>query len=164
MNGQESVYIDRGRWLYRFNLDAGAISISRSERAGQHLAAPDVWRCVAELGVSDVFVVAVPGGWQPFVELAEGRHRWALARRATLPDAEQTASHFLGLLADSIAHNAKFQSALSRGPDDAAAIRLPSVPREPLENDMVEVALAHARAERDAVGWETVYNRRRVAR
>lgn len=164
MNGQESVYIDRGRWLYRFTLDAGSISISRSQRAGQYLAAPDVWRCVTEVGVTDVLIVPVAGGWQPFVELAEGRHRWALAQRATLAEAEQTAAHLLGVLADSISRNPKFQSANDAPANDAAAIRLPDVPAEPAESEAVEAALAHARAEREAWGWEMVYNRHRAPR
>lgn len=76
MNGESSVHIDRGHWLYRFALDAGNIAIYRARRAGQSLAPAEVWRCLAVLGVSDAFVVPVQGSWQPFIELGDGRHRW----------------------------------------------------------------------------------------
>ncbi len=75
MNGESSVHIDRGHWLYRFALDAGNIAIYRARRAGQSLAPAEVWRCLAVLGISDVFIVAVPGSCQPFIELGDGRHR-----------------------------------------------------------------------------------------
>ena len=86
MNGESSVHIDRGHWLYRFALDAGNIAIYRARRAGQSLAPAEVWRCLAVLGVSDAFVVPVQGSWQPFIELADGRHRWALEKRPTLDE------------------------------------------------------------------------------
>lgn len=164
MNGQDSVYIDRGRWLYRFTLDAGAITISRAERSGQYLVAADVWRCVAEVGVSDVLIVPVPGGWQPFVELADGNQRWALAQRPTLEEAERTAAYVLATLAESIYHNSKFRTAREALAQDAAAIRLEGLPLEPAENEVVDEALSRAVEERDAKGWETVYNRQRALR
>lgn len=163
VNGQESVYIDRGRWLYRFSLDSGVIAISRLRRSGQYLVSPEVWRCVAELGVSDVLIVPVPGGWQAFVELAEGRHRWALARRPTLDESEQGARHLLGTMADAIAGHAKLRPDRAGTPANNT-IRLPGLPAEPAEDAVVEAALAQARAERQAEGWELVYNRERAHR
>ena len=37
VNGESSVQIDRGHWLYRFALDTGNIAIYRARRAGQSL-------------------------------------------------------------------------------------------------------------------------------
>lgn len=162
MNGQESVYIDRGRWLYRFSLDSGTIAISRSRRSGQYLASPEVWRCVAEIGVSDVMVVPVSGGWQAFVELGEGRHQWALAQRPTLEEAERVARHVLATLADSIASCPRLQAAEPSA--ETGSFHLPGLPVSPVEDEAVETALAQARAQREAEGWELVYNRPRAHR
>lgn len=161
MNGQDSVHIDRGRWLYRFSLDDRNISITRAPRSGQHLGSPDVWRCVAEIGVNDAFIVPAPGGWQAFVELSEGRHRWALAVRPTLEEAEQSARYLLTTLADAVAHSPQFRDAESTA---VSAPSLPAPPPSPAESSEVEDALARARAERDAERWELVYNRPRAGR
>ena len=61
MNGESSVQIDRGRWLYRFALNTDSISIYRARRAGQDLAPVEVWRSLALLGISDAFIVPVAG-------------------------------------------------------------------------------------------------------
>ena len=95
MNGEGSVPVDRGHWLYRFEIDAGTIAIYRSRRAGQDLVGPDVWRCLAALSVSDAFILQVRSGWQAFIELADGQEHWALAARLTAAEAEQAARHFL---------------------------------------------------------------------
>lgn len=160
MNGQGSLYVDRGQWLYRFTLDSGSIAISRARRAGQYLVVPDVWRRVAELGVTDALIVSVNGSWQVFLELAEGRHRWALAPRGTLEEAEECARYVLMTLADSIAGNPRFQ-----GPEGtpASMAKLPGLPGTPTEGQDVEEALAQARSQREADGWELVYNRPRAS-
>ena len=104
MNGESSVHIDRGRWLYRFALNTDNIAIYRARRAGQDLAPVEVWRSLAQLGISDAFIVPVAGGWQPFIELTESRQRWALAKRASMAEAEGSTRHFLGTLADAMCH------------------------------------------------------------
>lgn len=174
MNGQESVFIDRGRWLYRFNLDAGNIVISRSRRGGQYLAAPEVWRCISELGVTDAFIVTVDGVWLPFVEVGEGRHRWALAARPTLAEAEDTVRHFLATLADAMTASARFQAGEAKASTgsnglvtvgaDRQRLRTPVVPVAQAETADVEKALAQARARRDNGGWELIYNKPRAHR
>lgn len=162
MNGESSVHVDRGRWLYRFALDNDSIAIYRSRRAGQGLVPPDVWRCLAPLGVSDAFVVPVPSGWLPFVELADGRQRWALETRASVEDAEAAARHFLVTLADAVSHSAQ-----SRGADKDPDVRPPRIqdpPPVPDEGAAAEEALTQARSAREASGWELIYSRQRVAR
>jgi hypothetical protein len=164
MNGQEPLFVDRGRWIYRLNLDSSTISVSRAERAGQYLAEPEVWRVVADLGLSDVLIVAVPGGWQAFVEVANGRRRWALAVRATAEEAEQDASHLLASLADAVLSSPR-GSALPPGAAEASPPTvLPRVPEAVAESAAVASALARAVAERDAAGWVTIYNRQRSSR
>ena len=115
MNGEGSVHIDRGRWLYRLTLDTGSIAIYRTERAGQSLAPAEVWRCLAALGVTDAFVVSVDGGFQPFIELSDTREQWALERRASREDAEPRPSSVLGFHAGHV--GCLFE--LSRDPPDA---------------------------------------------
>ena len=164
MNGQEPLFVDRGRWIYRLNLDSSTIAVSRAERAGQYLASPDVWRVVADLGVSDVLVVAVPGGWQAFVELADGRRRWALALRLSVEEAEQDASYVLATLAEAVLASPRAQAVPSGTPEGNAQPALPGVPEAVSESPAVVAALAKAVAERDAAGWVTVYNRQRSSR
>jgi hypothetical protein len=162
VNGESQVQIDRGHWRYRFALDTANIAIYRSKRTGQRLAPPEVWRSVAALGVSDAFVVAVPGGWQPFVEVADGRQRWTLQRRESQAEAEQTTSHFLYSLADALANAAPAGEADKDA--DAPVVRLPEPPPAPGEDEAAEEALAKARASREAAGWELIYSRQRVSR
>lgn len=164
MNGQEPIFIDRGRWLYHFDLNADNITIARTARSGQYLAAPDVWRCIAQLGVTDAFIVPAGGGWQPFIELAEGRQRLALAQRASLAEAEGTARHFLAAIADAVAHFAKLQGPREVAPGDSLAFEVPSPGAIPAEEAAIEAALAQARAQRESEGWELVYNRPRAHR
>ena len=114
VNGEGSVQIDRGRWLYRLTLDAGNIAIYRTERAGQALVPAEVWRFLASLGISDAFIVPVEGGWQPFIELSDARERWALERRNSMEEAEAVARHFLGTLADALTHAAQGRFSLGR--------------------------------------------------
>jgi hypothetical protein len=163
VNGQEPIFVDRGRWLYQFELDAENITIARTTRSGQYLASPELWRCVAQVGVTDAFVVPCGDGWQPFIELAEGRQRWALAQRATLAEAEETATHFLAVLADAVAHFATLQAS-AEGVPSADGADLPAPGPFPSEGPAVEQALADAREQRQADGWELVYNRPRASR
>ncbi len=165
MNGESSVHIDRGHWLYRFALDAGNIAIYRARRAGQNLVPAEVWRCLAVLGVSDVFIVPVPAGsWQPFIELADGRHRWALEKRPTLDDAQVAARHFLGSLADAVSSAAQAQGPLGERDPDFKALRAPVPPPSPAEDAATDAVLAKARSAREASGWELIYSRQRVLR
>lgn len=163
MNGESSVHIDRGRWLYRFTLDSGSIAIYRARRAGQDLASVDVWRALAVLGISDAFIVPVNGGWQPFIELTESRQRWALARRATMAEAEESTRHFLGSLADALCHAS--QSHFSADKEtEAVPLRVSSPSAPPTEDGSLELVLSHARSAREASGWELIYSRQRVFR
>ncbi|MGO9661488.1 MAG: hypothetical protein ACLQVK_09050 [Acidimicrobiales bacterium] len=166
MNGESSVHIDRGHWLYRFALDAGNIAIYRARRAGQSLAPAEVWRCLAVLGVSDAFVVPVQGSWQPFIELGDGRHRWALEKRPTLEEAQVAARHFLGSLADAVSNAAQAQGPLGeKDPDvNVKALRAPAPPPAPGEDAATDAILAKARSTREASGWELIYSRQRVLR
>jgi hypothetical protein len=165
VNGESSVHIDRGRWLYRFALDAGNIAIYRSRRAGQGLVPAEVWRALAVVGVSDAFIVPVTGGWAPFIEVAEGRQRWALERRPTLEQAEMATRHLLGSLADAIAHSPQLRPpSLDKDSGEGKALRPPAPPAAPTEDAAVEDALVRARAAREAEGWELIYSRQRASR
>jgi hypothetical protein len=164
LNGESSVHIDRGQWLYRFALDAGNIAIYRARRAGQSLAPAEVWRCVAVLGVSDAFIVPVQGSWQPFIELAEGRQRWALERRASLEEAQAATRHFLGTLADAVSNAAQAQGTLGEKDPEVKALRAPVPPPEPGEGPVTDAVLAKARSTRESSGWELIYSRQRVLR
>ena len=164
LNGESSVHIDRGRWLYRFALDTDNIAIYRARRAGQGLASSEVWRCLAELGISDVFIVPVPGGWQPFVELGDGSQRWALETRASMTEAEVVTHHFLSSLADASAHASQSRGMLAEMGPEAKAVRPPSPPVPPAQAPEVETVLAQARAAREATGWELLYSRQRALR
>ncbi len=156
MNGEGSVPVDRGHWLYRFDIDVEALAMYRCRRAGQQLVEPEVWRRLAALAVSDVFILQVPGGWQPFVELADGRGHWALAARPSRQECELAARYFLETLA----------AAQSPGPQDGEAglpAPWPSLQR-PTEAPPVESALAEARNRRERAGWELVFSRQREYR
>jgi hypothetical protein len=162
LNGESSVHIDRGRWLYRFALQSDSISIYRSRRAGQELASADAWRCLALLGVSDAFIVPAPGGWQPFIEVAEGRQRWALERRPSREEAETSTRHFLASLADATAH--AFQTRGGLPEKEAEILRVPTPPDPPEEEPALEALLAQACSARSAAGWELIYSRQRAVR
>lgn len=164
MNGEGSVQIDRGRWLYRFVLGSGNISIYRSHRSGQALVSPDTWRCLAVIGVTDCFIVPAPGGWQPFVELEEGRQRWALETRASMREAEVAARHFLSSLAESVAHSAQVRGNMSEKEADAKGLRAPAPTQAPLEEASVTEALERMAAAREGSGWELIFSRQRVLR
>jgi hypothetical protein len=164
LNGESSVHIDRGRWLYRFALDDDSITIYRARRSGQSLASPEAWRCLAVLGVSDAFVVPVPDGWQPFIELGEGRQRWALERRGSIEEAESATRHFLASLADSIAYASQSRGALGEKEPDDRILHAAQPPVPPAEEPAVEALLAQACTTRASVGWELVYSRQRAAR
>jgi hypothetical protein len=158
------VHIDRGRWLYRFALDDDSITIYRARRNGQSLASAEAWRCLAVLGVADAFVVPVPDGWQPFIELGEGRQRWALERRGSREEAEAATRHFLASLADSIAHASHSRGALGDNDPEERILRAAQPGDPPAEAPVVEALLAQACATRASVGWELVYSRQRAAR
>ena len=162
MNGEGQVQIDRGHWRYRFALDADNIAIYRSQRTGQGLVPVDAWRSLAALGVSDAFVVPVPGGWQPFIEVGDGRQRWALQRRPTVGEAEATTAHFLLSLADAVAHISS-QLAGEKDGDMRAAEAL-EPPAVPAEESAAEAAFEQACTEREAAGWELIYSRQRASR
>jgi hypothetical protein len=164
LNGESSVQIDRGRWLYRFALQSDSIAIYRSRRASQELASADAWRCLAFLGVSDAFIVPAPGGWQPFIELAEGRQRWALERRPSMEEAETATRHFLASLADSVAHALQTRSPGSEKEAEDKALRVAAPPEAPKEEPAVEALLAQACSARAAAGWELIYSRQRAVR
>jgi hypothetical protein len=164
MNGESSVQIDRGKWLYRFVLESGNIAIYRSRRSGQALASPDTWRCLAVLGVTDCFIVPAPGGWQPFVELAEGRQRWALETRASIGDAEAAARHLLTSLAESVALAAQLRGGLSEKEAEAKGLRAPTPTSAPGEDPAVTEAVNRVAAAREAGGWELIYSRQRALR
>jgi hypothetical protein len=160
VNGESSVHIDRGRWLYRLVLDAESIAIYRSRRAGQELVSHDVWRCLAVVNVSDAFVVEVPGGWQPFVEVADGRHHWPLAVQPTAEAARAAAAHMLTTLADAVAHASQLNAAGKEA--GTAVLRAPEPTAAPPSGPGPEAALAHALAEREAAGWHLIYSRQRA--
>ncbi len=163
MNGENSVQVDRGLWLYRFALDAGKIAIYRSRRAGQDLVQPDVWRWLATVGVSDAFILPVEGEWQPFIELGEGSQRWSLGRRPTQAQAEEAARHFLESLADALAHAAPVHTAHKEGGEvRAQQPPLPTTP--PSEAPAAEELYGRAVAAREATGWQLVYSRQRALR
>jgi hypothetical protein len=164
VNGESSVHIDRGHWLYRFALDAGNIAIYRARRAGQSLAPSEAWRCLAVLGVSDAFIVPVLGSWQPFIELSDGRQRWALEKRATLEEAQVATRHFLGSLADAVSNAAQAQGPLGEKDPEFRALRAPAPPPAPGEDAATDAVLAKARSTREASGWELIYSRQRVLR
>lgn len=164
VNGESSVHVDRGRWLYRFALETDNISIYRSRRSGQGLASAEVWRCLALLGVSDAFIVPVSDGWQSFVELGEGRQRWALERRESMAEAESATRHFLATLADAIAHASTSGGVLHDKDPEAKLLRVPEPPAPPGEGETVEGLLAQAYAVRQAAGWELIYSRVRASR
>ncbi|HTV11615.1 MAG TPA: hypothetical protein VME20_07105, partial [Acidimicrobiales bacterium] len=133
MNGEGSLHIDRGRWLYRFGLDSDTITIYRAARAGQELASPLVWRALAQLGVSDAFVVLVGENWQPFIEFAEGRERWALEVRSSKEKAEGAARHFLTSLADGVANASRQRGAFDKEEPMDLSFSLPEMPPAPAE-------------------------------
>jgi hypothetical protein len=164
VNGESSVHIDRGRWLYRFALNSNNIAIYRARRAGQDLAPLEVWRSLAQLGISDAFIVPVAGGWQPFVELTESRQRWTLAKRDTMAEAEAATRHFLGTLADAVCHASQLHAASNEKEPDVLPMRVPEPPAPPAEDGTVELVLSHARSAREASGWELVYSRQRLLR
>jgi hypothetical protein len=164
MNGESSVQIDRGQWLYRFALDTGSIAIFRAKRAGQDLVPTEVWRSLATVGVSDAFIVPVAGEWQPFIELTEGRQRWALAKRASLEDAQSATRHFLGTLADALCHASQVRGAPGEKDGDPAPVRVPEPPTAPAEDAAAEAVLSHARSARESAGWELIYSRQRLLR
>lgn len=164
MNGESSVHIDRGRWLYRFALNTDSIAIYRARRAGQDLAPVEVWRSLALLGISDAFIVPVAGGWQPFIELTESRQRWALAKRASMAEAEESTRHFLGSLGDAVCHASQPRVTPNEKEADAVPLRVPNPPPPPAEDGTVELVLSHARSAREASGWELIYSRQRVFR
>lgn len=164
VNGEGSVQVDRGRWLYRFVLDAGHIAIYRTERAGQSIVPAEVWRCLATLGVSDVFIVPVEGGWQPFIELSDARERWALERRGSIEEAEAVSRHFLGTLADAVTHAAQGRLSMGDQQRDAEALGVPGPMTAPPEDPAVAAVLAAAHAARESSGWELVYSRQRALR
>jgi hypothetical protein len=164
VNGEGSVQIDRGRWLYRLTLDAGNIAIYRTERAGQALAPAEVWRRLATLGVSDAFIVPVEGGWQPFIELGDARERWALERRNSIEEAEAISRHFLGTLADAVTHAAQGRFSLGDVEHDATVPSAPGPSPAPAPDPALATVLAEACAARDSSGWELVYSRQRAAR
>jgi hypothetical protein len=164
VNGESSVHIDRGRWLYRFTLDSGSIAIYRARRAGQDLASVEVWRALAVLGISDAFIAPVNGGWQPFIELTESRQRWALASRATMAEAEVATRHFLGSLADALCHASQSHFSPGDKETEAVPLRVPDPPAPPAEDGALELVLSHARSAREASGWELIYSRQRVFR
>lgn len=153
MNGEGSVPVDRGHWLYRFDIDVETLAMYRCRRAGQQLVDPEVWRSLAALAISDAFLLQVPGGWQPFIELADGREVWALAVRESPEECEQAARHFLETLSAAQAQGAQEGEASLPGP-------WPSLER-PAEAPAVEAALAAARQHRDKAGWELVFSRQR---
>jgi hypothetical protein len=163
VNGESSVHIDRGRWLYRFALNTDNIAIYRARRAGQDLAPVEVWRSLAQLGISDAFIVPVGGAWQPFIELTESRQRWALARRDTMEEAEAATRHFLGSLADAVCHASQLQ-ALNEKDADTLPMKVPEPPAPPAEDGTVELVLSHARSARESSGWELIYSRQRLFR
>jgi hypothetical protein len=164
MNGESSVQIDRGQWLYRFALDTGSIAIFRAKRAAQDLVPTEVWRSLAILGISDAFIVPVGGEWQPFIELTEGRQRWALAARPSLEDAQSAARHFLGTLADALCHASQVRGVPGEKDSDPAPLRVPDPPLAPAEDTTAEVVLSHARSARESAGWELIYSRQRLLR
>ena len=165
MNGESSLQIDRGYWLYHFELGADSIAIYRARRSGQNLASAEVWRALAPLGVYDAFVVSVPGGWQPFVEVADGRERWALEKRESMEDASAVVGYFLTSLAGAVAYASRKPGALSEK-KDGDDIVLPAVSSSacPGQGPAVEAALAQASSVRDAAGWELIYSRQRALR
>jgi|GEM_PF-2506665 len=164
LNGESAVRVDRGQWLYRFRLDSSNVAIYRGRRSGQALASGQVWRAVAMLGVSDVLVLEVPGGWQPFIELDDGRHHWALARRASLDDAKRAAEHFLVTLAGAASSAAQFWASAgsSDGALDSTFAAVGGDAPAPEEEPAVADSLAKAKREREARGWELVYQRDRA--
>jgi len=164
VNGEDPVQIDRGRWLYRLTLDAGNIAIYRTERAGQALVPAEVWRCLATLGISDAFIVPVEGQWQPFIELGDARERWALERRNTSEEGEAVARHFLGTLADAVAHTAQGRFSLGDAEHDATAPSDPGASPAAAGDQAGDTALAEAQAARESSGWELVYSRQRATR
>jgi hypothetical protein len=163
VNGESSVHIDRGRWLYRFALNTDNIAIYRAKRAGQDLAPVEVWRSLAQLGISDAFIVPVGGGWQPFIELTESRQRWALAKRGSMAEAEVATRHFLGSLADAMCH-ASQPRVTGDKETDVLPVRVPEPAAPPAEDEPVELVLSHARSAREASGWELIYSRQRLFR
>jgi hypothetical protein len=164
VNGESSVQIDRGRWLYRLTLDAGNIAIYRTERAGQALVPAEVWRCLATLGISDAFIVPVEGGWQPFIELGDARERWALEIRGSIEEAEGVARHFLGTLADVVAHAAQGRFSLGDAEHETTLMSAAAPSPAPDLDPAVGAVLAEAQAARESAGWELVYSRQRAIR
>jgi hypothetical protein len=164
VNGESSVQIDRGQWLYRFALDTGSIAIFRARRAGQDLVPAEVWRSLAIVGVSDAFIVPVAGGWQPFIELTEGRQRWALAKRPSMDEAQTATRHFLGTLADAVCHASQGRGVPGEKEGDSPPLRVPEPPLAPAEDAAAEVVLSHARSARESSGWELIYSRQRLLR
>jgi hypothetical protein len=164
VNGESSIQIDRGRWLYRLTLDAGSIAIYRTERAGQALVPAEVWRCLATLGISDAFIVPVEGGWQPFIELSDARERWALEMRGSVEEAEGVACHFLGTLADAVAHSAQGRFSLGDADHEATVMSSAGPSPAPAIDPAVAAVLAELQAARESTGWELVYSRKRALR
>jgi hypothetical protein len=139
------------------------LDISR-QTGGPRLGPVEVWRSLALLGISDAFIVPVAGGWQPFIELTESRQRWALAKRASMAEAEESTRHFLGSLADAMCHASQPRIAASEKEIDAVPLRVPDPSAPPAEDSPVELVLSHARSAREASGWELIYSRQRVLR
>ena len=137
----------------------------RARRAGQDLASAEVWRSLALLGVSDAFIVPVEAGWQPFVELTEGRQRWALAKAGFDGRSRVGYPAFPGDIGRCLCHAG--QSRLSAGEKEAEAMpmRVPEPPAPPAEDgNRRGRPLAHARSARQASGWELIYSRQRASR
>jgi hypothetical protein len=77
------------------------------------------------LGVSDAFLLWVPGGWQPVIELSKGHQRWVLERRASMEEARVATGHFLGTLAEAVSDAAQSRGTFGEnGPEARTLWRL----------------------------------------
>jgi hypothetical protein len=119
---------------------------------------------LATLGVSDAFIVPVEGGWQPFIELGDTRERWALEMRGSIEDAEGVARHFLGTLADAVAHAAQGRFSLGDAEHETTVMSAAGASPAPALDPAVAGVLAEAQADRESSGWELVYSRQRALR
>jgi len=119
---------------------------------------------VATLGISDAFIVPIEGGWQPFIELSDARERWALEVRPSIEEAEGVARHFLGTLADAIAHAAQGRFSLGDAENEATVMSAAGASPAPAADPAVAAVLAEAQAARESTGWELVYSRQRALR
>ena len=144
-------------------LDAGNIAIYRQSGPAKRLCPLKFGAALATLGVSDAFIVPVEGEWQPFIELTEGRQRWALAKRPSLEVAQTATRHFLQTLADGVCHTSQVRGVPGDKDADPIPLRVPRAAGTAGGGLHCRGGpFARALSTRESSGWELIYSRQRL--